>query len=166
MHYGELYTYYGIWTEKTKSHVREELRTKLRYAKKNDVIIVGAGENNIDIGVGVAYLGEEPIAIHDACYFLHHNINPKYISYYLRTSMYHNQIKKYVSSGKICAISADGLGRALMPVPSMEEQQRIVDILDQFDTLCNSKEIGLPAEIDFRRIQYEYYRDKLLNFSS
>lgn len=166
VHYGELYTYYGIWTNKTKSHVREELRPKLRYAEKNDVIIVGAGENNIDIGVGVAYLGEEPVAIHDACYFLHHNINPKYISYYLRTSMYHNQIKKYVSSGKICAISADGLGRALMPVPSKEEQQRIVDILDQFDTLCNSNEVGLPAEISYRKIQYEYYRDKLLAFGN
>ena len=55
VHYGELYTYYGIWTDKTKSHVRSELAPKLRYANKNDVIIVGAGENNVDIGVGVAY---------------------------------------------------------------------------------------------------------------
>ena len=164
IHYGELYTHYGIWANKTKSYVREELRPKLRYAKKNDVIIVGAGENNIDIGVGVAYLGDEPVAIHDACYFLEHNINPKYISYYLRTSMYHNQIKKYVSSGKICAISADGLGRALMPVPSLDEQDKIVKMLDQFDLLCNSTEIGLPAEIEARINQYEFYRNKLMTF--
>lgn len=164
IHYGELYTYYGISTYKTRSHVREELRSKLRYAQKNDVVIVGAGENNIDIGVGVAYLGDEPIAIHDACYFLKHNINPKYISYYLRTRVYHNQIKKYVSSGKICAISAEGIGRALIPVPPIEEQNRLVSFLDRFDTLCNDLSSGLPAEIAARQKQYEYYRDKLLTF--
>ena len=53
-----------------------------------------------------------------------------------------------------------------IPVPSMEEQKRIVSILDRFDKLCNDISEGLPAEIEARRKQYEYYRDKLLTFSA
>ena len=51
-------------------------------------------------------------------------------------------------------------------VPSLEEQQRIVDILDRFDKLCNDISEGLPAEIEARQKQYEYYRDKLLTFTA
>lgn len=51
-----------------------------------------------------------------------------------------------------------------VPVPSLEEQQRIVDILDRFDTLTTSLSEGLPAELAARRSQYEYYRDQLLTF--
>jgi type I restriction enzyme S subunit len=51
-----------------------------------------------------------------------------------------------------------------VPFPPVEEQKRIVDILDRFDTLCNDLTSGLPAEIAARQKQYEYYRDKLLSF--
>ena len=51
-----------------------------------------------------------------------------------------------------------------IPLPSLEEQERIVAILDRFDTLCNDISAGLPAEIEARQKQYEYYRDKLLTF--
>ena len=51
-----------------------------------------------------------------------------------------------------------------IPVPSLEEQRRIVSILDRFDALCNDITTGLPAEIAARQKQYEYYRDKLLMF--
>ena len=49
-------------------------------------------------------------------------------------------------------------------IPSIEEQSRIVSILDRFDALCNNLTSGLPAEIAARQKQYEYYRDKLLTF--
>lgn len=166
VHYGELYTYYGVHAEKVKSHIREELRPKMRYAHKGDVIIVGAGENNWDIGVGVAWDGDEDVAVHDACYTLCHNQNSKYISYFLRSDNYHNQIKKWVSEGKICSISAASLGKALIPIPSIEEQNRIVSILEQFDELCSSISKGLPGEIEARQKQYEYYRNKILSFES
>lgn len=52
----------------------------------------------------------------------------------------------------------------LIPVPPLEEQKRIVEILDRFDKLCNDLTEGLPAEIEARKKQYEYYRDKLLTF--
>ena len=51
-----------------------------------------------------------------------------------------------------------------IPVPSLKEQARIVSILDRFDALCNDLTSGLPAEIEARKKQYEYYRDKLLTF--
>ncbi len=166
IHYGELYTYYGISAINAKSQIRKSIleEKKLRYASKGDVIIVGAGENNEDIGIGVAWLGEEQVAVHDACYTYETAQNPKYISYFLRTHKYHEFIKKYVSEGKICAISSDGIGKAIIPLPSLEEQQRIVDILDKFDAYCNDLTQGLPAEIEARKKQYEYYRDKLLTF--
>jgi type I restriction enzyme S subunit len=51
-----------------------------------------------------------------------------------------------------------------IPIPPLAEQNRIVAILDRFDTLISDITIGLPAEIEARRKQYEYYRDKLLTF--
>ena len=78
--------------------------------------------------------------------------------------MYHQQIKRYVCEGKICSISADGVGRSLIPLPSLEEQEKIVSVLDRFDKLCMDLSIGLPAEIEARQKQYEYYRDRILSF--
>ena len=56
------------------------------------------------------------------------------------------------------------LNQISVPVPSLEEQARIVSILDKFDALTNSLSEGLPREIDLRQQQYEYYRDMLFNF--
>ena len=61
-------------------------------------------------------------------------------------------------------ISGEALQSIMIPVPSLEEQKRIVSILDRFDALCNDITAGLPAEIEARQKQYEYYRDKLLTF--
>ncbi len=52
----------------------------------------------------------------------------------------------------------------IIPLPSIKEQERIVKVIDRFDTLCNDISTGLPAEITARQKQYEYYRDKLLTF--
>lgn len=165
IHYGEIYTYYGTSAKKSKSFISPEQAKKLRFATKGDVVIVGAGENNIDIGIGVAWFGDEDVVIHDACYTFHHDENPLYVSYYLRSNVYHNQIKKYVSEGKICAISADGVGKALILLPEREKQDEIVKTLSVFDKICNDKEKGLPAEIAYRERQFAYYRDKLLSFN-
>lgn len=164
IHYGDLYTHYGIWADKTKYCINQEIGKKMRYAHTGDVVIVGAGENDMDIGIAVAWMGNEDVAIHDACYIFKHKINPKYLSYYFRTSIYHLQIKKYVSTGKISSISAAGLSKALIPVPSLEEQQRIVNMLDMFNSLYNDISIEIKKEIEARKKQYEYYRDKLLTF--
>jgi Restriction endonuclease S subunits len=167
IHYGEMYTYYGNWAYKTKSFLSKELveSKKLRFAEMGDVIIVAAGETIEDIGRGTAWLGNEDVIFHDACFSYRSPINPKYVSYFTRTKQFHDQIKKYISSGKISAINAKGLEKVIIPIPPPETQERIVSILDKFDTLTNSLSEGLPKEIELRKKQYEYYRDKLLTFS-
>jgi type I restriction enzyme S subunit len=164
IHYGEMYTYYNIWTNNSKSFISAALASKLRKAQKGDVVFVAAGETIEDIGKATAWLGDEDVVIHDACFFYKSFLNPKYVAYFSRTKQFHDQIKKHISSGKISAINSKGLEKVLIPVPPPEEQSRIVSILDKFDTLTTSISEGLPKEIELRKKQYEYYRDLLLTF--
>lgn len=109
-------------------------------------------------------MGDEDVAVHDACYIYTSDLDPRYVSHYLRTTEYHLQIRNHVSEGKICSISAQNIGRALIAVPPLPLQQKIADILDRFERLTSDLQDGLPAEIEARRRQYQYYRDKLLTF--
>jgi type I restriction enzyme S subunit len=167
IHYGEMYTHYNIWAIESKSFLSEELveRKKLRVAEKGDVVIVAAGETIEDIGMGTAWLGDEGVVIHDACFSYKSFLNAKYVAYFTRTKQFHNQIKKYISSGKISSINASGLSKVVIPVPPPKEQQRIAYILDKFDTLTTSIDRGLPKEVELRKRQYEHYRKMLLEFS-
>lgn len=69
------------------------------------------------------------------------------------------------NDGGIPQLTVPDVKKLLIPIPSLEEQNRIVAILDKFDTLTTSISEGLPKEIELRKKQYEYYRDKLLTFS-
>jgi len=164
IHYGEMYTHYNVWADKAKSYISPELASKLRKANFGDVVLVSAGETIEDIGRGTAWLGGEDVVIHDACFFYKSSLNPKYVAYFSRTEIFRNQIKKSISSGKISAINAKGFEKVIIPIPSLEEQTRIVTILDDFDTLTCSITEGLPREIALRQQQYEYYRDLLFSF--
>lgn len=165
IHYGEMYTHYNVFATESKSFVSPELASKLRVANYGDVVIVAAGETIEDIGKATAWLGESDVVTHDACFTFKSPLNPKYVAYFSRTLLFHDQIKRHISSGKISAINAKGLEKAKIPVPPLAEQERIVDILDKFDALLNDISVGLPAEIKARRQQYEYYRGKLLSFN-
>ena len=74
------------------------------------------------------------------------------------------QQKARASSVKLPQLSVSDTDNFLVPLPSLEIQEKIVSILDRFTTLVNDLKSGLPAEIALRRKQYEYYRDKLLTF--
>jgi len=89
---------------------------------------------------------------------------PKYIYHYLNSSDYNNFISNTKSGGSQPNINAQQYGSFKIPVPSLEEQARIVSILDKFDTLTTSISEGLPKEIALRKQQYEYYRERLLAF--
>ena len=89
------------------------------------------------------------------------NYSTKFLFYYLNRN---KQLLKYDNGVDQTNLKKGDILTVIVPVISLAEQQRIVDILDRFDTLCNDISSGLPAEIEARQKQYEYYRDKLLNF--
>ncbi len=97
-------------------------------------------------------------------YVIKHNENPKYLAYALSTTDAQMQKSKGKVKSKVVHSSVPALKSIEIPVPPIEEQERIVAILDGFDALVNDITQGLPAEIAARRKQYEYYRDKLLTF--
>ena len=164
IHYGEIYTHYGLFASKTKSFVRPELAATLRLAKTGDLVIAGTGESVEDIGKAVAWLGVDEVAVHDDCYIFSHSLNPKFMAYFFQSSHFNEQKIKHAAGAKMIRVSSEGLGKIRIYVPAIEEQERIVTILDKFDALVNDLSFGLPAEIKARRQQYEHYRDRLLTF--
>jgi len=165
IHYGEIYTHYGIATTKVASRVREDLAPQLRYAKPGDVVIAAVGETVEDVGKAVAWLGTTDVAIHDDCFlYRSHVLDPKFVSYYLRTEALNRDKAKYVARAKVKRLSGGSLAKLVIPVPTMDEQRHVVAVLDKLDALVNDFSVSLPAELLARRKQYEHYRDRLLTF--
>jgi len=164
IHYGEIYTGYGVSATETLSTVRPDLRPSLRFAQPGDVVIAAVGETVEDVCKAVAWLGKGDVAIHDDCFAYRHSMNPKYVSYYFQTESFHSEKAQYVARAKVKRISGESLAKLRIPVPPRGEQDRIVAILDSFDALVNNLSVGLPAELAARRKQYEHYRDRLLTF--
>ena len=121
-------------------------------------------ENIDDVCKSTAWLGEKPIAVSGHTAIIRHSQNPKYLSYYFSSAWFQKEKRKFAQGTKVIEVSPKKIGKAFIPVPSLEEQERIVAILDKYDALVNDISRGLPAEIEARMKQYEYYRDKLLTF--
>ena len=160
IHYGQIYTHYGFYTTQTKSFVDESLAHKLTKVQKGNLIIACTSENIEDVCKAVAWLGNEDIVTGGhACVFAH-NENPKYISYFFQTEMFFQQKRKYARGAKVIDIKVSDLSKIEIPVPPPPVQEEIVRILDHFTTLAAE----LQAELQARKEQYEYYRNKLLTF--
>ena len=165
IHYGQIYTRYGISTKETIQFVSEETARKSKRAAPGDIVMAVTSENVEDVCKCVAWLGDENIAVSGHTAIIHHEQNPKYLSYYFHTTMFYSQKARFAHGTKVIEVTPDRLYDVVIPLPPIEEQDRIVEVLDRFDALCNDLTSGLPAEIEARQKQYEYYRDKLLTFT-
>ncbi|WP_130904036.1 restriction endonuclease subunit S [Pseudomonas sp. Sample_22] len=171
IHYGEIYTRYGAFATRAFSQVRNDMAGSLRYAEPGDVVITDVGETVEDVGKAVAWLGDEKVAIHDHCYAFRHSMDPKFVSYCMKTTAFIADKAKYIARTKVNTLLINGFSKIKIPVPypsdpdrSLAEQIRIVSILDRFDALTNSLAESLPREIALHQKQYAHYRDLLLNF--
>ena len=161
IHYGEIYTRYGLSTQKTISFLNEEIANKARKAGYGDLIIATTSENDDDVCKSVVWLGTENIVVsNDACYY-HHALNPKYVAYFFRTDEFQKQKRAYITGTKVKRVNANDLARIILPIPPLRVQARIVEILDKFTQL----EAELEAELEARNKQYDFYRNRLLDFA-
>lgn len=163
--YGEIYTSYNIWFDTCISHTDEAKITSKKYFEKGDILFAITGESVEEIAKSCAYVGDEKCLAGGDIVVMKHEQNPKYLAYALATTNAQMQKSKGKVKSKVVHSSVPAIKEIVVPIPPLEEQQRIVDILDRFDKLCNDLSEGLPAEIAARQKQYEYYRDKLLTFN-
>ena len=92
------------------------------------------------------------------------DVLPKWIYFNIASSRFNEYVEKKQEGSAYPAIPDSKVKDFKIPIPSLPEQNRIVSILDKFDTLVNDISVGLPAELKARSSQYEYYRNKLLTF--
>ncbi|MDK8274508.1 MAG: restriction endonuclease subunit S [Varibaculum cambriense] len=159
IHYGQIYTRYGLYTGETLSFVAPEVFDSSRKASAGDVIIADTSENDEDLAKSVAWVGNEEVAVSNHTLIYSSPLNPKYVSYFLSSHSFQKQKRRHITGVKVRSISENGMSKIKIPVPPLEVQDEIVRILDSFTKL----EAELEAELEARRKQYEYYRDSLLS---
>lgn len=130
--------------------------------KNGDIIVCQRGSiGKIAI---VEHLNEEATINPQLLLLKNINCNNKYLTYYLTSCHFQKALSKIVGHGTVQMIAQKDLKNLLIPIIPEQEQQRIVSILDRFEALTTDLQSGLPAEIEARRKQYEYYREQLLTF--
>ncbi|RDL42580.1 restriction endonuclease subunit S, partial [Marinomonas piezotolerans] len=144
IHYGQIYTYYGLFTHTTKSFVSEETSKKLKKVDFGDVVITNTSENLEDVGKPLVYLGEKQAVTggHATILKPYEGLLGKYFAYYSQTREFFKEKRKYAKGAKVIDVSAKDLSKIEIPIPcpenptkSLEIQAEIVRILDTFTEL-------------------------------
>ncbi|MCR5020125.1 MAG: restriction endonuclease subunit S [Ruminococcus sp.] len=164
IHYGQIYTRYGLFADKTLTFISEEAAKKQKFAVKNDIVMAVTSENIDDVCKCVAWLGEDNIAVSGHTAIIHHTLNPKYLCYYFHTAKFQVQKNKLAHGTKVMEVTPDKLNDIIIPVPPIAIQAEIAKILDEYSTSVDFLQQELEKELTARKKQYEYYRDLLLDF--
>ena len=179
--------FFRVNTDDAKNYyvtIREFKGGQLQFTDKTDRINDEAmrlcnNRSNLEVGdvlfsgtgtIGETYVIEKEPSnwnIKEGVYSLKPNkkrVLSKFLKYYLSSMEMRNKYEMLAEGGTVKSISMKKMGDLIVKLPSIEDQERIIETLDHFNTLCNNLTSGLPAEIESRQKQYEYYRDKLLTF--
>ncbi|MEG0296821.1 MAG: restriction endonuclease subunit S [Clostridium sp.] len=162
--YGEIYTSYDISFEKCISYTTESEITSKKYFENGDILFAITGESVEEISKSIAYLGNEKCMAGGDIVVMKHNQNPIYLAYALSTVNAQKQKSKGKVKNKVVHSSVPSLKEIVIPIPSLAEQDRISKILVSMNSLCEDISTSIKSEIEARRKQYEFYRDKLLTF--
>ena len=166
VHYGQIHTRFGIFTEEAVASVSDAQYNRLKRADHGDLLIATTSEDDEAVGKATAWLGSGEVAISGDMFYFRHSLDPKYVSYFFASSLFQEQKRPYLTGAKVRRISDKGLSRVRIPVPPLEVQREIVRILDRFTTLEAELEAKLKEELEARRTQYEHYRNHLLSYDS
>ena len=156
IHYGQIYTRYGLFADRTFTFISDECAKKQKKAVQGDIVMAVTSENIEDVCKCLAWLGDSEVAVSGHSAIIHHNQNPKYLVYYFHTAAFFAQKRKLAHGTKVIEVTPDKLGNIEIPLPPLPVQSETVRILDNFTELT--------AELTARKKQYEFYRDKLLTF--
>lgn len=162
--YGEIYTTYDTCFSDCVSHTDEKYLASPKYFEHGDILFAITGESVEDIAKSIAYLGHDKCLAGGDIVVMKHKQNPRYLTHVLSTGMARAQKSKGKVKNKVVHSSVPSIEQIEIPLPSLDDQKKYADILDGFYSALNQLQSELPAEIESRQKQYEFYRDKLLTF--
>lgn len=156
---------------KTENKYITETKEKitLNGVQKSKIVNVGDFILSNSMSFGRPYISKIKGCIHDGWLSIskfEKYLLSDFLYYSLTTSWIQQSFKQNASSGTVQNLNINIVKDVNIPIPPLEVQAEIVGILDKFESMCNSLTEGLPAEIEARKKQYEYYRDKLLSFTN
>ncbi|NQP59662.1 restriction endonuclease subunit S [Streptococcus suis] len=154
----------GTFGKEATSYISQELfedyRERFSYPKLGDILISASGT----IGRTVVFDGKDSYFQDSNIVWLEHDesqVLNRYLFYFYQMNPWEVSI-----GGTISRLYNGSIEKTRIPVPPLPIQQRIVQVLDNFDAVCNDLNVGLPKEIELRQKQYEYFREKLLTFTA
>ena len=158
--YGELYTTYGDYINNIVSVTLQERARSATLLYYGDIVLpVSSTTKEAQIGKASVIKTKERVSLGSDAIILRNCQNASYLMYYLNSSLFERDKMSCVSGTTIMHLSPTKLAEKTIPIPSLEEQNRIVGILDTFTSAIDN----LKEQIAQRRKQYEYYRDQLLD---
>ena len=164
IHYGQIHTSYNTWATNTFSFVSPERAERLRRAKTGDLVIATTSEDDDAVAKAVAWLGDDDVAVSGDAYIYRHKLEPKYVSYFFQSEQFRSQKQRSITGTKVRRISGDKLSKIRIPIPPIEVQREISNVLDSLTELKTELEIALNAELEARKRQHDHYRRLLLSF--
>ena len=160
IHYGQIHAKYGFSATETISKINEDLYKRCKKAQKGDVVLATTSEDAEGVAKPFVWLGNEDVAVSGDAFIFHHHQIGKFMGYQFQTNKFMQFKVKYATGAKVVRISGDNIAKFEIALPSLQEQQRIVSILDTFEASIQN----LEAQLSQREKQYDYYRNKLLTF--
>lgn len=162
VHYGQIHSFYGVYTTETKSFTDPGIASRLRHAKPGDLLIATTSEDDVDVAKATAWLGGSEVVLSGDAYIYRHELDPRYMAYFFQSRSFHDQKRRFISGTKVRRISGAAMARIFVPVPPPDVQREIVKILDQFTQLATELEAELEAELRARQQQFDRYRDLMI----
>ena len=158
----------GVENSRGKAYISFDLYKRLSAKSgkimKDDILITGGGT----IGIPYVVPSDEPIYVKDAdllCIQKSKEFNSRFFYYFFLSTEFRKYLENITHNATIAHYTISQIENTPVPLPPLDVQNRIVNVLDNFEKICSDLNIGLPAEIEARQKQYEYYRDKLLTFA-
>lgn len=157
----------GVENTRGKAYISEELYESLAAIsgkiQKDDILITGGGT------IGIPYIvpTNDPLYVKDGDLLcIQHNdfLDSRFLYHYFLSGQFRKYLSEITHDATIAHYTIIQIRNTPVPIPNLEKQKMIATVLDRFEALCNDITSGLPAEIEARHKQYEYYRDKLLTF--
>lgn len=145
IHYGQIHTKFGPYISSHLTEISSDLESKVKYAAKGDLLIAITSEDEEGSCKSTAWLGNYNVAVGGHAAIFHHNMNPLFMSYYFKSSVFNAEKVKYLRGSKVIEIKPDDIAKIHVPIPPMELQKQFAETAEQAEQTKASLNKGIEA---------------------